>query len=90
MKEISDNDDDMNGGGVDAIDVVSHRVWQLFNLGRALNVPRGALVRLSTEFRSMASAGDQWIAAIKAEESALNSAVKRASQIQSKAVSNER
>ena len=50
--------------------VITTGVRKLFKLGKARNMPRGAPDRVSTAYGSLASARDQWLAALKAEEAA--------------------
>ncbi len=85
------DEDDFNSSvePICARDVVSDGVRRLFKLDKALNVPRGAPGRLSTVFGSLASAVDQWNAAIIAEEKATRAAALRESQREAKAEAEE-
>ena len=48
--------------------LVTHNVRKLFKLGVAPSTPRGAPGRLSIAFGVLASAHEQWLAALKAEK----------------------
>ncbi len=55
---------------LDFTDRVNDGVRRMFKLGKAQNIPRGAPGRISTAYGSLASAADQWKAALRAEQTA--------------------
>ena len=71
-------------------DAVIQGVRKLFKLGRAINVHRGAPGCLSTAFGSLASAMDQWNAAVRTEENSLRALAERTARQTAKAASEER
>ena len=70
-------------------DIVADGMRKLFKLGKALSVPRGAPGRLATVFGSLASAADQWNAAVLAEEVALRTAAEKSARMEAKSIADE-
>ena len=84
--EVEDNSSLENRmlAGINVAGVVVDGIRKLFKLGKAVNISRGAPGRISTAFDSLASASDQWDAAVLAENSALKSIAEKSARMEAR------